>query len=214
MYRPPHFSETRLDVLHGLIRSHSFGLLVSNGPHGPVADPLPFVLDDTAPGKGALKAHLSRANPHWRIIEEYPDRPVLAIFQGAQAYVSPSWYETKRRTGKVVPTWNYAIVQVRGRAETFHDAHWLRDQITQLTDIHESGRTEPWKVTDAPDDFVRAQIRGIVGLRIEIDDIEGKWKMSQNRPVDDRKGVAEGYDGDGRPEMAELLRKFSGLSDG
>ena len=207
MYQPPHFREDRLEVLHQLIRSHPLGLLISGGPDGPVADPLPFLIEAGGGPNGTLLAHMSKANPHWRIIGDHPAAPTLVVFQGRQAYVTPSWYETKRQTGKVVPTWNYVTVQARGRAEIIHDADWLSAQINTLTNTHEGDRAAPWKVSDAPEDFVRAQIKGIVGLRIAIDSIEGKWKMSQNRPANDRSGVAEGFEADDNPAMAALVRE-------
>ena len=214
LYQPQHFREDRLDVLHGLIRSHPLGLLISNGSEGPMANPLPFLINTAAPPHGTLLAHMSKANDHWKSIENEPQTPVLAVFQGAQAYVTPSWYETKRQTGKVVPTWNYAVVQVRGRAEIIHDPNWLEAQVNLLTDTHEDGRTDPWHVSDAPEKFVRAQINGIVGLRITIDQIDGKWKMSQNRPETDRTGVAKGYEADGKPELAALVREHDDLGGG
>lgn len=207
MYQPPHFRETRLDVLHTLIRTHPLGLLISAGVDGPLADPLPFLVDDIVGGSGVLLSHLSKANPHWRHMEENPDKPVLVVFQGPQAYVTPSWYETKRKTGKVVPTWNYALVQARGKPELIHDSEWLRSQVDALTRAHEDRRTDTWKVTDAPGRFIDAQINGIVGLRIVIDEIEGKWKMSQNRPAEDRAGVAAGYQAERNVAMAANVRE-------
>lgn len=214
MYQPPHFIETRLDVLHALIRAHPLGLLISNGSEGPVANPLPFLLDADEKQHGRLRAHLAKANPQWKLIADNPDAPVLTVFQGADTYVTPSWYETKRETGKVVPTWNYAIVQVRGRARIIDDREWLAGQIAELTATHETNRAEPWKVTDAPGAFIEAQIKGIIGLEIEIAEISGKWKVSQNRPVADRVGVAEGLDANGdapATEMANLVRVFGRL---
>ncbi len=208
MYQPPHFRETRLDVLHGLIRSEPLGLLVTNGPDGPVANPLPFLLDADASSNGTLRAHCARANPVWRAIQTSPEVPVLVVFQGPQAYVTPSWYATKKDTGKVVPTWNYVIVQARGRAEVLEQADWLAGQIRELTDRHESERDQPWAVDDAPADFVAAQIRGIVGIRIAIASFEGKWKVSQNRPAEDRIRVAAGYEETDRPDLASLVRRF------
>ncbi|MVA97307.1 FMN-binding negative transcriptional regulator [Nitratireductor sp. CAU 1489] len=212
MYQPPHFREQRLDVLHDLIRAHPLGLLVTAGPQGPVADPLPFLLDVDRGGNGTLRAHLSRANPHWRLIVDRPQRPVLAVFQGANAYVTPSWYATKRETGKVVPTWNYAIVQARGRPAIIEDRDWLARQIGDLTRMHEDHRAEPWAVSDAPQRFVDAQIGGIVGLEIEIASIEGKWKVSQNRSEVDRLGVAAGLESETAPDaqkVAGLVRAHS-----
>lgn len=213
MYQPPHFVETRQDVLHGLIRSHPLGLLISNGADGPIANAIPFLLDAEAGPNGRLRAHLARANPQWRQLADNPALPVLVVFQGADAYVTPSWYETKRETGKVVPTWNYAIVQVRGTVKVIEDAEWIAQQITELTLSQEGNRNEPWAVTDAPPTFIQSQIKGIIGLEIEIVEISGKWKVSQNRPVADRVGVAEGLEKEaaGAPDMARLVRNWGGI---
>jgi transcriptional regulator len=213
MYQPPHFRETRAGVMHALIRAHPLGLLICNGDDGPLANPIPFLLDSPEEETAVLRGHLSRANPAWRVIERQPDSPVLVVFQGPQAYVTPSWYETKKQTGKVVPTWNYAIVQARGRASVVDDPEWLRSQIGELTDRQEAGRTDKWKVDDAPDEFVQAQIRGIVGLRIEIAQLEGKWKVSQNRPAADRAGVAAGYRAEGNDSMEALVRSHGDLGE-
>lgn len=217
MYQPPHFIETRPETLHGLIRNHSLGLLISTSTDGPVANPLPFLLDSEVAPHGRLRAHLARANPQWRSIAENPEMPVLVVFQGADSYVTPSWYETKRQTGKVVPTWNYAIVQVRGRPRIVEDSGWLAGQIAALTEQHEAGRTEPWHVSDAPAAYIASQLKGIVGLEIDIAEISGKWKVSQNRPVGDRIGVADGLDSDSQntsnQEMANLVRRHGGLAE-
>jgi transcriptional regulator len=142
---------------------------------------------------------------------------VLVVFQGADSYITPSWYETKRETGKVVPTWNYAIVQVRGKPRVIEDRAWLAGQIAELTETHESDRAEPWRVTDAPEAFIAAQLKGIVGIEIDIAEISGKWKVSQNRPVGDRAGVAEGLTaaagGASNREMARLVRRFGGMDE-
>ncbi|HZH50478.1 MAG TPA: FMN-binding negative transcriptional regulator [Microvirga sp.] len=206
MYQPPHFREDRLDVQHGLIRAHPLGMLVTFGSTGLVANPLPFVLDASASHLGTLRAHLSRANSQWRDFD--PSQEALVIFQGVEAYVTPSWYETKRETGKVVPTWNYAIVQARGRMRIVEDPAWLLRQIGELTVAQESSRPDPWAVDDAPAAFVAAQLKGIVGVEIEIARIEGKWKVSQNRPEADRLGVAAGLrsmDDDAAQRMAEMV---------
>ena len=192
MYQPPHHRETRLDVLHALVGAHPLGLMVSNGADGPVANPLPFLLDRDVGQFGRLRAHLARANQQWRMIADAPETPVLVVFQGVDTYVTPSWYETKRETGKVVPTWNYAIVQARGRARIVEDRDWLAAQIAALTAGHEAARAEPWRVSDAPEAFIEAQMKGIVGIEIDIIDLQGKWKVSQNRPEADREGVAAG----------------------
>ena len=189
------------------------GLLISNGTDGPIANAIPFLLDAEAGPNGRLRAHLAKANPQWRLLADNPASPVLVVFQGADAYVTPSWYETKRETGKVVPTWNYAIVQVRGTVKVIEDADWIAQQIAELTLSQEGARDEPWAVTDAPPTFIQSQIKGIIGLEIEIAEISGKWKVSQNRPVADRVGVAEGLEKEaaGAPDMARLVRSWGGI---
>ncbi|MER8694939.1 FMN-binding negative transcriptional regulator [Mesorhizobium opportunistum] len=219
MYEPPQFQETRPDVLHGLIRAHPLGMLISNGPEGPVANAIPFLLDapsglnESLPPNGRLRAHLARANPQWRLIADNPASPVLIVFQGTDAYVTPSWYETKRETGKVVPTWNYAIVQVRGTVKVMDDQDWLARQIADLTASQEGVREAPWAVTDAPAPFIQSQIKGIIGLEIEIGEIHGKWKVSQNRPVADRVGVAHGLESEvaDSSDMVRLVKSYGGL---
>lgn len=213
MYQPPHFQETRQEILHGLVRAHPLGLLISNGAEGPIANAIPFLLDAGVPPKGSLRAHLAKANPQWRLLADNPLSPVLVVFQGADAYVTPSWYETKRETGKVVPTWNYAIVQVRGMVRVTEDRDWLARQISDLTVSQEGVREAPWAVSDAPPAFIQSQIKGIVGLEIEITDINGKWKVSQNRPTADRVGVAEGLESEGPTagDMARMVRSWGGI---
>ncbi|TPJ56978.1 MULTISPECIES: FMN-binding negative transcriptional regulator [unclassified Mesorhizobium] len=214
MYQPPHFQETRPEVLHGLIRAHPLGLLVSSGPEGPVADAIPFLIDADVGPNGRLRAHLAKANPQWRLIADNPASTVLIVFQGTDAYVTPSWYETKRETGKVVPTWNYAIVQVRGIAKVIDDQDWLARQIADLTASQEGTREAPWAITDAPAPFIQSQIKGIIGLEIEIAEIHGKWKVSQNRPVADRAGVAHGLESEtaNSSDMVNLVRSYGGLN--
>lgn len=212
MYQPPHFREEDPAAMHALIRAHPLGLMISSTGDGPVANAVPFHLDEASSPKGVLQCHVARANPQWRDIAA--GAPVLVVFQGVDTYVTPSWYETKRETGKVVPTWNYAIVQVRGAARIIEDAAWLRRQIEVLTKGQEGARDAPWAVGDAPEAFIAAQIKGIVGIEIEIAEIAGKWKVSQNRPESDRKGVAAGLvaDGDdGGAEMAGLVRHYGKL---
>ena len=156
---------------------------------GGQANPVPFVLDAGAGPHGTLRAHLARANPQWCDVD--PAVEALVVFQGVESNITPSWYATKRETGKVVPTWNDAIVQVHGPMRVIEDRDWLARQIAALTALEE-GRAEPWAVTDAPEAFVASQIKGIVGIEIPIARIVGKWKVSQNRPQADREGVVEG----------------------
>lgn len=195
MYLPPAFREDRPDVLHGLIRSHPLGLIVTGGPGGLMANPVPFLLFPEEGEQGVLRAHLSRANPQWTelgVVQE-----CLVVFQGPDSYVSPAWYATKQETGKVVPTWNYVTVHVWGALRVEQDAAWLRRHLEQLTAAHEGSRTAPWRLEDAPRDYLEAQIRGIVGVEIPIHRMEGKWKVSQNRAEADRRGVVEGLRGQG-----------------
>jgi transcriptional regulator len=191
MYLPSHFDEKRLDVLQALVRRHPFGLLVTQSADGPVANGIPFLLDpDGAGGLGTLRGHVARANPVWR--EAATDVPSLVVFQGPDAYVSPSWYPSKAEHGKVVPTWNYVMVQARGRLRAIDDADWLLKLVTRLTERHESSRRVPWAVSDAPADFVQTILRAIVGIELELTALTGKWKVTQNRPAADRTGVVEG----------------------
>jgi transcriptional regulator len=206
MYQPPHFREERLDVLHDLIRTHNFGAMVTTGADGFVANHFPFVLDTSKGPFGTLRAHMAKANTQWRDLDGEHD--ALVIFQGAYTYITPSWYATKAETGKVVPTWNYALVHVHGRPRAIHDPEWLIRHVSELTDQHEAERAEPWTLQDAPADFVAGLLKGIVGLELEISRIEGKWKASQNRPETDRAGVVQGLtqQGDERSlAMADLV---------
>jgi len=207
MYEPPLHKNEDLPQLHALIRERVFGLLVSNGAEGLVANSVPFVLDAAASKLGVLKAHLARANPQWRDLQERAD--ALVVFQGHDHYITPSWYATKQETGKVVPTWNYTMVQAKGRAKVMDEA-WLARQVEELTRTLEQRRERPWAVGDAPADFIAMQRRAIVGIEIEILDIKGKWKTSQNRPAADRAGVVAGLEAMGDEQsraMAAIVRE-------
>ncbi|MDO5630913.1 MAG: FMN-binding negative transcriptional regulator [Paracoccus sp. (in: a-proteobacteria)] len=181
MYCPPHFAETRPEMLAGLIAAHPLGLLISNAG-ALTANAVPFQMT----ADGWLRAHLARANPQ---LSGLDGADVLVVFQGPQAYITPALYEAKAQTGKVVPTWNYLMVQVRGIAYLRDDADWLGDQIDALTRQMETALPEPWAVTDAPGSYITAMKRGIVGVEIAITDIKGKWKAGQNRSATDRANV-------------------------
>ena len=215
MYQPAHHREDRLDVQHALIAAHPFGLLISSGAGGLLANGVPFTLDKSGSPKGTLRVHVARANPQAREFMG-EGRDCLVVFQGPQAYVTPSWYATKRETGKVVPTWNYVMVQVRGHGRAHDGAPWLRAQLEQLTQEREAARSERWNVSDAPEDFTAVMMRGIVGIEIPIDGIEGKWKVSQNRPEADRRGVHAGLvaGGEAQAAMADIVAERGGLSKG
>lgn len=208
MYQPPHFRENDPDAKAALIRAFPLGLLITAGPGGVIANAIPFLYDSAGGPAGVLRCHVAKANSQWKEIGEGLD--VLVVFQGHEHYISPNWYETKRETHKVVPTWNYAIVQARGRARAIEDKNWLAQQIRGVTDMMEGGTPQPWKVDDAPDDFIASQIKGIVGIEIELTALDGKWKASQNRNEADRKGVVDGLHalGDASAEaMAALVEK-------
>jgi transcriptional regulator len=204
MYQPPHFREDDPEVQHALIRAHPLGLLVTMGSAGLEANLIPFVLDAATGERGTLRGHLARPNPQWQQLD--PTQEALVVFQGPEAYITPSWYAVKAETGKVVPTWNYAVVQVHGRIRTTDDAAWLRAQIEALTDQQEGRRPRPWHVADAPAPYVEGQMRGIVGIEIAISRTEGKWKASQNRPVQDHAGITAGLDAEGAGDMAAMVR--------
>jgi transcriptional regulator len=214
MYQPPHFREDRLEVQHDLIRAHPLGLVVTAGPGGLMANAIPFLVDRAASEKGTLRGHFARANPQLRELAAVEE--CLVVFQGPQAYISPSWYATKRETGKVVPTWNYVTVHAWGRPTIFDDLGWLRRQIDDLTRSREEARAAPWHVSDAPEDFIASQAKGIVGVEIAIGRIEGKWKVSQNRPQDDRVGIVTGLRemGAAQAPMAQEVIERGGVGKG
>ena len=189
MYLPSHFEETRIDVLHELVRQYPLGSLVTLGAKGLNANHIPFELDAAPAPYGTLRGHVARANPVWRDYD--PAFEALVIFHGPQVYISPSWYETKKETGEVVPTYNYAVVHAYGRLRIVEDRAWLRGLVARLTERFEGGRAAPWQVSDAPQDFIDKQLGAIVGIEIEVSKMLGKWKASQNRPATDRAGVAE-----------------------
>jgi len=213
MYLPAHFAESRPEVLATLVRSHPFGLLVTQSGDGGVdANSIPFVLDPGSPGTlGVLRGHVARANPLWQTARGDVDS--LVVFQGPQGYVSPAWYPSKAEHGKVVPTWNYVMVQARGKLRAIDDADWLRGFVTRLTERHEGGRAAPWAVSDAPADYVATMLRAIVGIEITLTSLTGKWKVSQNRPAADRAGVVAGLTReDGDPALAREVESPGGAS--
>lgn len=204
MYLPQQFVEARLDVLHDLIRAHPLGTLVALVGAELCANHIPFLLH--ADGGGRLHGHVSRANPVWKSFSG--SREALVIFHGPQAYVSPAWYPSRAAGGRVVPTWNYAVVHAYGTPRAVQDPGWLLQHVTQLAGAHEAGQARPWRVADAPKDYVDQMIGGIVGVEIPIAKLEGKWKVSQNRNRSDQLGVVAGLQDrgtDGARAMAELV---------
>lgn len=210
MYLPSHFAETRVDVLHQLIRERPFGTLVTLGSSGLNANHIPFEIDPSPAPFGTLRGHVARANPVWRDFSR--DVEALALFQGAQAYVTPSWYQSKTESGEVVPTYNYVVVHAYGAMRPVEDQAWLRALVERLTRRFEAARAEPWQVSDAPAPFIEKQLRSIVGIEIPIARLLGKWKLSQNRPAADRDGVAAGLQASSDPEaqaMGQLVKDFT-----
>jgi transcriptional regulator len=189
MYTPPAFRDDDMESLRATIRAARLANFVTATADGLLATPLPLFLDESEGEHGVIHGHLAKANPQCRVP---PLGDGLAIFTGPDAYVTPAWYATKQETGKVVPTWNYIAVHAYGPVEFFDNAGRLLEAVRRLTDLHERARASPWAVSDAPPDFVQAQLRGIVGLRMPITRLEGKRKMSQNRNAADRAGVAAG----------------------
>lgn len=188
-------------MLQDAIRRTGLATLITSTADGLIASHVPMLLDGGSTPYGTLIGHLARPNPQGRgAIGE-----ALAIFQGPEAYITPSWYETKRETGKVVPTWNYVAIHAYGTVEFFDDRERLRDVVTRLTERQETPRATPWAVTDAPADFIDIMLKGIVGFAMPIARLEGKWKMSQNRPPADRAGVVDGLGSDGREDVAALI---------
>ena len=207
MYEPPLHRQEDIGAVHALIRAHPLGLLISHGPQGLLANAVPFLIDAEVGKFGRLRAHVARANGQWKDLAEGGE--ALVVFQGPGHYVTPSWYATKAQTGKVVPTWNYLIAQARGVARVITDDAWLQAQIEALTGARESRREKPWAVGDAPPDYVAMQKKAIVGVEIVIDDLRGKWKVSQNRTAEDRAGVIAGLareEGDEAKAIAEAVK--------
>lgn len=207
MYVPPLHAETDVAVLHALIRAHPLGTWVTTGEDGLFANHVPFLLDPARGERGTLIAHVARANPVWRTFSTTV--PSLVVFQGAETYISPSWYPSKRAHGKVVPTWNYVVVHAHGVPRAIEDRAWLRTHLDALVSVHESRQAMPWKIADAPPDFIDGLLRVIVGIEIPISALVGKWKVSQNRPEPDKLGVIAGLaarDDAASAAMAELVR--------
>jgi transcriptional regulator len=203
MYQPAHFAENDADTLLALMKAYPLATLVRGGA-ALAADILPLEVERAGDG-WRITGHVARANPLWR---EADGQPVLLLFQGPQAYVSPNWYPSKAVHGKAVPTWNYTLVQAHGTLRAIQDPAWLHALVTRLTQRHEDGRTLPWHVSDAPADYLDAMLEAIVGIEIEVTQVEGKFKLSQNRSADDQAGVVLGLAADAtqnRQPAAEAL---------
>lgn len=202
LYNPPAFRQAELPDLHAQIAASGLATLITVGAQGPIVSNLPIMLDTSVAPFGVIAGHLARGNPQWR--DSDLSIPAVAMFTGADAYVSPSWYPSKQEHGKVVPTWNYSLIVARGRLEIFQDAESLRAQVEQLTKRFEARFEEQWNVSDAPEDFVQRQLKGIVGIRLHVEAIEGKAKMSQNRNAADQAGVVAGLSSSPRASDREV----------
>lgn len=201
MYIPTHFDEPGIEVMHELIRRRPLATLVTFA-NGLNADHIPLHLTDAAPAFGILRGHVARGNPMW--VDYAKEIEVLAVFQDVNAYISPSWYATKRESGKVVPTWNYAVVHAYGNMRVIDDAAWIRNQLEALTAHNEAAFSEPWAVSDAPYDFTEKLIESIVGIEIVVTRMSGKWKVSQNQPPHNQVGVINGLKSGAQPEAAMM----------
>ncbi len=210
MYTPKHFEQPSVEAMHELIRARPLSTLVTLSPCGLEANHIPLHLSDAPAPFGTLRGHVARANPLWRDFAK--ELEVLAIFHGPDAYITPSWYATKQETGKVAPTWNYAVVHAYGTLRAIDDAVWVREHLETLTDHHEAKFPKPWAVSDAPREFIEETVKAIVGIEIVITKLSGKWKASQNQPEQNQAGVVEGLGGCGHRDalaMAALVEAYT-----
>ena len=208
MYIPPHFAETRPEELHRILRALPLGMLCTAGPQGLDANHLPFHLDPSAGPHGTLIAHVARANPLWQAVPSGSE--VLVVFRGAEGYISPSWYPSKHEAHRAVPTWNYEVVHAHGTLTIHDDEKHVRGVVARLTRTHEAGEPRPWKMGDAPPDYLDAMLRTIVGIEVRITRLEGKRKLSQNREPRDREGTITALDERGRAPLAQAMRRADG----
>ena len=202
MYLPAHFREEHVPVLHDLMRARPLAALVTVGENGLSANHIPLLVNSEPAPFGTLVGHVARGNQLWRDA----DVPVLAIFTGPENYISPSWYAAKQEHGRVVPTWNYIAVHAHGVLRVHDDREWLRGLVTRLTETHEAQFARPWSVTDAPAEYIDGLLKGIVGIEIPIERLEGKWKMGQNRSAADRETAAAGLRTTGSAAADEVAK--------
>jgi transcriptional regulator len=216
MYVPPHFAESRTDVLHGLIKEHPLGVLITNGPDGLDANHIPFELSSDKGTLGVLHAHVARANPVWQDVATGDQ--VLVVFRSAHAYISPNWYPSKQAFHKQVPTWNYLVAHAHGRVTIRDDERYVRTMVARLTRTHESQQPSPWKMGDSPKEFIDAMVKAIVGVEIEINRLVGKSKLSQNKEERDIRNAGEtllekGEHAIGNAMLAAADAKAAGRTD-
>jgi len=202
MYIPSQFEQPDIEVMHELIRNRQLATLVTLGANGINANHIPLHFSPTPEPFGVLRGHIARANPLWRDLAS--DVETLAIFHGPDAYISPSWYATKQESGKVAPTWNYAVVHAYGSLRVIDDAAWVRTQLEALTQHNEADFPEPWAVSDAPEDFTEKLIEGVIGIEMVITRLIGKWKVSQNQPPQNQRSVIQGLNACGQSEAVAM----------
>lgn len=205
MYIAPHFAESRPEELHRIIREHPLGVLVTHGASGLDADHLPFEFDPGAGPLGVLSAHVARANTLWQRCPT--GTPVMVIFRGAGAYVSPNWYPSKHEAHRQVPTWNYEAVHAHGTLTVRDDERFVRGIVARLTRRHEAAEPRPWKMTDSAPEFIEGMLRHIVGIEIAVTSLVGKAKLGQNKEARDRLGAADALEGRGHVELAQAMRR-------
>lgn len=203
MYVPNHFDESRTESLHGLIADHPLGVLITHGPDGLDANHLPFELDPGEGSHGVLRAHVARNNPLWQGVAD--GQEVLVVFRAEQAYISPNGYPSKHETHRQVPTWNYRVVHAHGRIAVRDDERYVRGVVARLTRQHEATQATPWKMGDAPQDYIDTMLKAVVGIEIEITRLVGKFKLSQNREVRDRVGAAQALIREGEAALGHAM---------
>jgi transcriptional regulator len=205
MYLPTHFAVTEPEALHALMRAYPLGTLVTHGEGGLDANHLPFEFDAGEGERGILRAHVARNNPLWQ--EVMDGQEVLVVFKAADGYVSPNWYPSKQEHHKQVPTWNYAVVHAHGRIRVRDDARFVRRLLASLTRVHEAAEPKPWKMADAPRDYLEAMVAAVVGIEIEISELVGKFKLSQNKEAMDRQGVVDALQERDQAALAESMQR-------
>lgn len=211
---PKHFAENRRDALHSLIETNPLATLIVADRSHVLVDHFPLVLERESGKHGVLRGHVPVGNEMWTQFDGH--RKAIAVFHGPQTYITPNWYPSKQEHGKVVPTWNYVVVHAHGIPRVIRDEDWLLQHLEELTDKHEAASDRPWRVSDAPQEFTSKMLRLIVGIEMPISSLEGKWKISQNRPALDRAGVvaglSEGADENSR-KMLGLMHECRAFTD-
>ena len=206
MYTPKHFSAPNDDALRDVMRTYPFATLIIHSASGLSGHHLPLSLN----ANNTLSGHVARANPLWQEAANVPD--VLVIFHGPNAYVSPAWYPTKASTGRGVPTWNYIVVHARGKLRVINDVQWLRAHLQALTAQHEEAFAEPWRLDDAPPGYIEQLMQAVVGIEIEITELSGKWKASQNQPLENQLGVMLGLNHQDNTQAKAMAAVVEGVN--